>query len=289
MKKLFRDKRTTLLIGLLVLAVLVVLIAALPNLEFKSAIPFVYGREEEISAAQPFTLPQFPVLAMMVLILAAIIAIFFLLPRDQRRRYILMLMQFLLMVAIAIFIITSSNTQQLLAQPTLSSGAATGQAEEILEPMPDVTPATYTPPDVSPWTSFLVALGVLVPLGAALWWLGTRLKKDDAPYEELAGIARATLDDLEAGRDWGEAVLNCYDRMTHAVEGKRGVRRREYLTPTEFVQVLERARLPGAALRRLTGLFERVRYGAKQSTQADIDEAVACLTEIVAACQEAES
>lgn len=289
MRKFFNDKKVILVIGIVSLAALILLVASLANLEFKPAVPFSYGGEEEAdSFVNPYALPRFPFLAMMVLIIVVIIAVFMLLPKDQRRRYLTILLQFLFVGALALFIINLSNTQEMLVEPTPSEiPNLTLQADATFEPLPEITPSTYTPPDISPWTSFLVALGVLVPAGVGLWWLAARLKKEDAPYEELAAIAQSTLDDLEAGMDWGESVLNCYGRMTKAVEGQRGLRRREYLTPSEFVMVLERARLPGDALRRLTVLFERVRYGAKQSTQKDIDEAVACLTEIVAACQEA--
>lgn len=289
MRKFFNDKRVILALGIASLAMLVILVASLANLEFESAVPFSYGvRDESDSSMRPYVLSQFPFLIMMVLLVAVLLSIFLLLPKDQRRRFLKILMQFLFLGVIALIIINLSNAQGMIVEPTPSEiPGVTLEPDATYEPLAVVTPATYTPPDISPWTSFLVALGVLLPLGVGLWWLAVRLKKDDTPYEQLAEIARSALNDLEAGMDWGEAVLNCYDRMTKAVEDQRGLRRREYLTPSEFVTVLERARLPGDALRRLTVLFERVRYGAKQSTQKDINEAVACLTEIVAACQEA--
>jgi hypothetical protein len=75
--------------------------------------------------------------------------------------------------------------------------------------------------------------------------------------------------------------------MTDVLQQKRGLKRRIYITPSEFAVVLEKIGLPADAVRRLTALFERVRYGGKHSTRKDIDEAIACLSEIVEACQEA--
>jgi len=47
---------------------------------------------------------------------------------------------------------------------------------------------------------------------------------------------------------------------------------------------LERAGLPANAVSRLTRLFESVRYGTHQSSQADVNEALACLDSILQAC-----
>jgi hypothetical protein len=223
----------------------------------------------------------------MVIFLILVVVIFLMLPKDKRKHYLSGLIQFLLVAVIAIFIMSRSATGEAIPVPTEAFGTPVQpiESDPTEVAFPDVTPSAFTPPDVSPWVSFLSALVVLLPVGVGLWWWLARRKKEDTPYDELAEIAQSTLDDLEAGKDWGEAVLNCYSRMNKAVEGQRGIRRRGSLTPSEFVAVLERARLPGDALRKLTILFERVRYGAKRSSQKDIDEAVACLTEIIAACQ----
>ena len=49
---------------------------------------------------------------------------------------------------------------------------------------------------------------------------------------------------------------------------------------------LERAGLPGDAVRRLTRLFETVRYGDKRSAPKDVSEAVNCLNTILHYCGE---
>lgn len=58
------------------------------------------------------------------------------------------------------------------------------------------------------------------------------------------------------------------------------------MTPGEFALRLEQSGLPGDAVRRLTRLFERVRYGNQKAGLKDTNEAVACLTAILQYCGE---
>jgi hypothetical protein len=75
--------------------------------------------------------------------------------------------------------------------------------------------------------------------------------------------------------------------MTRVVDARRGLFREYAMTPAEFALRLENAGLPREPVSRLTRLFEAVRYGARTSSQSDIDEAVACLTSILKYCGEA--
>ncbi len=56
------------------------------------------------------------------------------------------------------------------------------------------------------------------------------------------------------------------------------------MTPREFAERLQMTGLPAESVLRLTRLFESVRYGAHQSSQKEINEAVACLNSILSAC-----
>jgi hypothetical protein len=104
--------------------------------------------------------------------------------------------------------------------------------------------------------------------------------------DDLALIAQSSLDDLAAGYDWDDVIVNCYARMSEAVSRRRGLVRKEAMTPAEFARRLEQAGLPSDPVRRLTRLFESVRYGARKSNQKEINEAVSCLTAILHHCGE---
>lgn len=160
-------------------------------------------------------------------------------------------------------------------------------------PQGEVTVPVFEPPPASPWLSFIVSVGVLVALialiwGTVRWWeRRKRFLELQRPLEDIAQIARTSLEDLSAGRAWDDVILESYDRMSRAVEKRRGLFRDGAMTPSEFAARLEQAGLPGDAVRRLTRLFEHVRYGARNSTNQEIQEATQCLTAILRYCGEA--
>ncbi len=160
-------------------------------------------------------------------------------------------------------------------------------------PQGEVTVPVFEPPPASPWLSFAVSVGVLVVLVALIWgmvrWWERRKRflELQRPLEDIAQIARTSLDDLSAGRAWDDVILESYDRMSRVVEKRRGLFRDGAMTPSEFAARLEQAGLPGDAVRRLTRLFEHVRYGARTSTDKEIQEATQCLTAILRYCGEA--
>ena len=78
-------------------------------------------------------------------------------------------------------------------------------------------------------------------------------------------------------------VLRCYREMSSLLRERRGIRRGQTMTAREFEQQLAQAGVHNEHIRRLTQLFERVRYGANIPQQRDTDEAVRCLTAIVQA------
>jgi hypothetical protein len=106
------------------------------------------------------------------------------------------------------------------------------------------------------------------------------------PLSEIGRMVRSSLNDLSAGRDSSDVIINCYLRMSDVVADKRKLHRDAAMTPHEFALRLERAGLPGDAVRRLTSLFEVVRYGDRKSASKDVSEAVSCLNTILHYCGE---
>ena len=81
-------------------------------------------------------------------------------------------------------------------------------------------------------------------------------------------------------------IINCYLKMSDVVSEKRKLRREIAMTPQEFALRLERAGLPGDAVRRLTGLFEMVRYGDRKSAPKDVTEGGELFNAILRSCGE---
>jgi hypothetical protein len=286
MKKILGSKTAILILGGLSLLVIIYIIASLSGLELKPAKPFAYIPEAE--AISPGGLPTWNCFGIVIIIFAGVLIIlFFLLPPDQRKKYLLTL-AWLVLAGMIIFLFFS---RFILGKRLESPNETPGFVANTRTPGPSgtpemaITPAVFTPPQVSSWTSYFVALGFLLVVVGVWGWLVWRKRKMGAPYDTLAEIAQSGLDDIEAGKDWGDTILNSYYRMNKAVADWRGIRRQVSLTPAEFAEVLVSTHLPGAAVYRLTALFERVRYGDKKSTRNDIQEAVECLTTILDYCQ----
>jgi hypothetical protein len=150
----------------------------------------------------------------------------------------------------------------------------------------------FTPPQSISWTAYLVSFAIAVVLILLAWklnaiWKELNASTTDSSIKKLAGIARSSLHDLSSGRDSTDVIMNCYYRMSDVVSDKKQIDRNSSMTPSEFAIRLEQAGLPADAVRRLTRLFESVRYGKHRSDSTAVNEAVACLTTILHHCGEA--
>ena len=152
-------------------------------------------------------------------------------------------------------------------------------------------PPVFTPPSSTSWMTYLISFVVIVAAVFvarkvySVWRELNEPTSSDLP-QKLAGIARTSLRDLTSGRDSTDVIMNCYFRMSDVVAEKKNLDRRASMTPHEFALRLEQAGLPGDAVKRLTRLFEAVRYGQRRSDPKTVNEAVACLTTILQYCGE---
>ena len=145
-------------------------------------------------------------------------------------------------------------------------------------------PETFSPEQVSPIWSYLITLVIVTALGVLIWWIWRAWSKsqeqEDLPLKDFALIARASLDDLNAGAEWEDVIVRSYVQMGEVVKARRGIRRDIEMTPNEFSERLIAAGLPASPVQRLTRLFERVRYSPHSAGESEVAEAVACLNEI---------
>jgi len=228
-------------------------------------------------------IPFWKILTFTGLLLLIFVILLVLMDPEVRKRVLLKIFRFA-MTMLALWLILNyayerGNLQQLL---NLAGGAPgsppPGGAATVLP--------EYAPPVINPWLvlaiSFLIALA-LVFIG---WLVYTRRPRLRTVFSkaEIAGIARETLKDLQANQDWENAILRCYVRMNQVVTAERGLIRQVWVTPAEFALRLERAGLPGEAVRTLTRLFERVRYGGQTSSPAERELAAVALSAILHDC-----
>ena len=286
MKKELESKIVVLILGGLSIPVLIYLIASLGSLELKLAKPFAFLQESK--AISLGGLPSWNgFIYVIILFIALMIILYIFLPRELKRKFLRALVWFALAVSIIFVTLFRISLGKPIEpqQETPGEMVITRAPGPTEIPRPVVTPSIFTPPQVSSLTAYLVTLVILLVV-AALWgWLVWRKRKKGAPFDMLAEIAQSALDDIDAEKDWGDAILNSYYRMNQAVDDWRGIRRRLSTTPAEFADYLVSNHLPCAAVFHLTALFERVRYGEKKPTPKDIQEAVNSLTAILDYCQ----
>jgi hypothetical protein len=290
MRSFLENKRLVLLLAVLALGALTVLAVSLNEVPFREGQQFGHREavDVQVSAQQVAQVwGNIPVWKHMVVWLLAslmIVLIGLLLSPELRKRLFVLFIRVVFTVwAVYFFLrnfgdrILGLNLQGAAAQPSDNSNA----------PLP-----VFEPPQVSPTFSYLISFVVALLWLVLLWALYRGWQKYSAllssktPLEELARIARSSLDDLSNGRNSSDVIINCYLRMSDIVADKRRLYRHEAMTPSEFAVRLEQAGLPGDAVRRLTHLFEGVRYGDRRSGPKDVNEAVSCLKTILHYCGE---
>lgn len=291
MRYLFTQKRFILFLSILSVITLLLLATGLHDVQFRAGHPLgqTEGQTVQFSVDRVVSaITDVPVWKQIIFWLGLFLLVLLvssILSPELRKQLIRSFLGF----AVAFWAIYYLLRNKLLTLPDFSMGAGplNDVPSENIPPLP-----AFTPPQMSNWINYLISLGLVLAFlaltwGLLRWWMRHgRLRFSSRPLEDLAVIAQSSLDNLAAGEDWDDVIVDCYMRMNTAVSRKRGLIRKEAMTPAEFARRLEQAGLPGDPVRRLTRLFESVRYGAKQSGQNEINEAISCLKAILHFCGE---
>jgi len=152
-----------------------------------------------------------------------------------------------------------------VAAPSLSTPSQ-GEAREGSEP-----------PRAPGWAVYLAA-GIV---GAGLaWWLVRRFtRRAPTQAEEIRDAVASASADLARGLPVSDVVIRCWLRMVEVLSRHATGADAPAVTPREFADRLVRLGFREEAVRVLTGLFEEVRYGHKESEPRRA-EAVAALAAI---------
>ncbi len=156
---------------------------------------------------------------------------------------------------------------------------------EELPPAPEVA---YTP-EPRQWLLVIVTVAVALVVAAIVivvgWAIWRRRQRPTPSLDRLAQQAEEAIDAIEAGADLKDTVSRCYVEMMDVLREERGLQRQRAMTPREFEVWLEEAGVPTTQVRRLTRLFEQVRYGNKRLGKEEERQAVVALTSIVRFCR----
>jgi len=272
---------------------LTVLAIGLRDVSFRGAQPF--GRreaekaqtllEEPIESLPPISLQSQIIFWVALVLLVALIGV--LLSPEMRKRLFRILIRVDFTYWALYFVFTRygnviASLAGALNIAPLAGGAAGSE---------NLPPPVFNPPQETAWISYLVSVAVILLLAFLAWRLRRFWREFAGPgarksLSEIARVARSSLRELSSGRDSTDVIMNCYFRMSDVVADKRKLQRSTAMTPAEFATRLEQAGLPGEAVKKLTHLFENVRYGGHRSGPTEVREAVACLTTILHYCGE---
>ena len=280
------------MLSVLALVALTVLATGMRSMSFREG--QVFGRNESVtSRANPAELirtvlavPLQTQLVFWALIVAMFALIALLISPEGRKRLLRMLFR-AAVTYWALYMLFTRYPQVLsrLSQAFVPTDSVPLAASN------SVPPPVFTPPPSGSWMTYLVSIGIVMLAAFLTWrayavWKKLHAVPSEQPVRKLARIARASLHDLSSGRDSTDVILNCYFRMSDVVAEKKNLSRSISMTPHEFATRLERAGLPGDAVKQLTRLFETVRYGGQRSNSVMVNEAVACLTAVLLYCGE---
>jgi hypothetical protein len=287
MRSLFENKRWVILLAILALGALTILAISLNEVPFREGQHF--GRQGTTDV-QSFPedmgqvwvdVPIWRQIVVWVLVGLMVVLIALLLSPEMRRRLLRIFVRVALTFWAIYFLIKKG-----IFNPNLFGGGEAPPSRDTVVPMP-----VFEPPQVSPTFSYLISFAIALVWLLVIWLLYRGWKRyvslnTKKPLDEIAKIARSSLNDLSSGRNSSDVIINCYLRMSDVVSSTRHLYRNAAMTPHEFALHLEQAGLPGDAVTRLTRLFEGVRYGDRRSGPQDINEAVSCLKTILHYCGE---
>ena len=213
------------------------------------------------------------IVLMLCLVISLIMAIF----SAKYRRYLLQ--QIVSIALVVLFFILIGRIAGGNGKPrNVEMAPAQPQAQP---PIGETLPTFAATP--TPWLTWTIILLLAVLLIGSIWFFWRRGRPPSSSTPPLTEAAQQALTDIHAGGDVYNAVLRCYREMSRLLAEQQGMRRDRTMTPREFAQHLRVTGLRDEHIQRLTQLFERVRYGGRQASEREAQEAVACLTAIVAA------
>lgn len=290
-----RNRRWTLLLAGLAILAMVLVAAGLSNLELlPGRLPPRVEVPAESEAARP---PSFrsELISVIVAVMGVltvvflVLFIFYLLFSDDSKKRLLIGLG-LLFWLVLLYILSRANPPppeevQPTPLPTLGPTVAAPTALPSGADAP-IVDLVMRPPVWLVWLGAVVlallAIGALAGIAWLIWAQGQRTT---TPLEQLAREAEQALGALEAGADINDTIMRCYLEMSEILKRERGIVRQEAMTPREFARALRGTGLPQERVTQLTGLFEKVRYGASTPDEGEERQAVLCLEAVVEACR----
>jgi hypothetical protein len=273
-----------LLFGLVLLSIML-LASSLPTLIFEPGEPFPLGAL--LGSGAPLPSPQFAptpeldpmwqTVARIVMWVLLPLSIIYAIVSPQMRRELRRILPVMLLILALFMFLKEPNPQEREIEPEAGGSLQSAGELAVLEPPDYVT-------DPPAWLFAALNVIVFIVIGVAGWlfWRRIRQRMPD-PQAQIILEAERALADLQSGANLRDTVMRCYAEMSHVLADARNVERHRGMTPREFETYLAALGLGDDHIRRLTRLFEGVRYGPDTPGRREELEAVDCLTAIVRA------
>lgn len=286
-KRISLNKNNTLVIkviGIASVVALITLAAGLPNIDFQQGRAITI--QEKGWVFRPIQINFYPTLlasiclsSMLLSVPALIILLIFSSEARKlfKKYFRIVVLWLVIIVGLRFYALFSSGDEVIYelsssppATPEVFNPLSLGGAET--EDM-----AEYTPPEVSSWLGFVIGFTSILLIGVIsyLFWEKHRSREDD-----LGTITLKAIRDISSGKQWEDAVIECYAKMSAAVSHRRQLDRELAMTPSEFSRMLVSTGLPSGPVIELTHLFERARYSNRGSQTTEAQRALRCLNAI---------
>ncbi len=155
------------------------------------------------------------------------------------------------------------------------------QPVALPEVLPTPAPVVRAPlgpaPSILLWVAGIALAAVAVFLGLSL----VRARADNSRASMLELEIENARQDLLSGLDFKEVILQCYQRMSVALQHEQQIEREAFMTTGEFERLLKEKGVPPEPVHQLTRLFDAVRYGHWQPNPSDEKNALQALEDIL--------
>lgn len=280
-----------LLLGLVIMA-LVILAAGLPILRFHPGEPLpLTGILQVLTETQlslpgvtlPFNIVRPLIACVWLLLIASIIG--FIISPEIRKEVFKRVITYSLWIILFYYLITSLQPfLASLASQTEQAGPGGNELPDALEPIEQLPAPPNFVADPPQWLIIIITI-LIIGLVLGILWLLWRFffapKRRSEPLQLLTNEAQQALNDIQAGHDLKDAIKRCYFEMSRILSQQRHLQRPQGMTPREFEQFLAESGLQTEHIKRLTRLFETVRYSNTPPNRRAELEAVDCLSAIV--------
>lgn len=275
-------KRKTLILFGLVIFIVMMIAASLPQLELQPGMPLPSLQHGQVIAPKnadeivSISVNKFAIVVVALLLAVALLYSTYRLLTGADWKFVLGLLRSILVVCV-IF----SGIIWLL----LRSSNSTNYNSPLEMPIPTPEPVATSPLGSVPTPLlWLVGIGLLVfSLLIGVWIFASR---QAIPIDLVGSEAEKAWQALKTGSDLKEVIIKCYLQMSLALNKARGVERKDFMTTGEFENLLVAAGIPHEPVHQLTRLFDAVRYGNWQPNAGDEKKAIQCLEAIMLYCRE---